>query len=62
MKCCKKPKFKLKKSEKLRHYEDTRNYIKDLGLAVKGSLLNKEFQKYIIFCENCGNLERKGEM
>ena len=60
--CCKKPKFKLEKSEKLTHYEDTRVYIKGMKNPIKGSILNREFQNYMIFCTNCGNLDRKGEM
>ena len=60
MKCCNKPKFKLEKSEKLKVYNDSRHWQ---GKAVtSGQLINEEIQRYMIFCENCGHLERKGEI
>ena len=65
MKCCNKPKFKLEKSEKLRDYKDTRvsaDYPSKSTAYIAGELINTEYQRYMIFCENCGHLERKGEM
>ena len=64
MNCCNKPKFKLESSEKLKSYHDTRQYkiSNKMIYCVGGELLNREFQEYIIFCENCGHLERKGEI
>lgn len=50
--CCKKPKYEIKFTEKLKKYIDNR----DCG----GGFENSEIVKYVIVCINCGHLERKG--
>lgn len=56
MSCCKKPKFKLETSEKLTKIDKSK--------FASGNKYDtqEDYQNYIIFCENCGHLERKGQI
>lgn len=59
-KCCERPNFETKIAEK-KEYVDSRKYGVDKNV-IQGKLINNTMPLYIIFCKNCGHLERKGTL